>query len=163
MSYTNYILPVAPGKVTPVTSRLAVFGIAIYVVSFALPAVESHDGIALGIMCAFDALWPFNDHTASPLAFFGGVINPMIATYLFFWLFGVAEELRKKIAVAIFICIPITWISIAQMDFKMLIGHWAWIAGILLTLSPSVETIAAGAIARWWAVPMLAGLVWFGA
>ena len=164
MAYKSYVQPVPSGKVTAVTSYLAVIGIVIYVVSFGLFAVADEGGQpAFGIMCALDALWPFNNHTVSPLVFFGGIINPMIAIYLSFRLFGVAEELRKKLALTICICIPITWISIAQMDYRMLIGHWAWIAGILLILSPSAETIAAGAISRCLALPLLAGLVWFGA
>ena len=74
----------------------------------------------------------------SPLIFYGGIINPMIVAYVFLWLYDAAEGLRTGLSVAILICIPLTWAALAQMYMRILVGHVAWIVGILLIISPSI-------------------------
>ena len=140
MAHDSYIQPDSSGKAIPVTSRLVVIGLVIYLISFALPAVEGGPGVGWGLLCAVEPFYPSTYRMAgvSPLIFYGGIINPMIVAYVFFWLYDAAERLRTTLSVAILICIPLTWAALAHMYMRIMVGHVAWIVGILLIISPSI-------------------------
>jgi hypothetical protein len=112
-------------------------GAALYLVSFAFTAVDAIPGW----WCALYALWPWNIQEASNLAFFGGLINPLVFLYFLLTVLNLGERLRTILAAAILFCIPLTWIALDRMDKHPVTGHYLWIAGVLLLISPVVPKI----------------------
>ena len=111
-------------------------GLALYVISFFLPAVADNTGGLPGWFCAwfaFAALHGVNQ--VSPVAIFGGLINPVAVVYVVLRILGRARRLRIASAIAILIFIPLTWLSLIFMQLGVRIGHVLWIAGLLLMIS----------------------------
>jgi hypothetical protein len=65
-----------------------------------------------------------------------GLINPLVLIYLSFCITLKHLRTLRFIAIAILFCIAITWIFFAFAHFVPLIGHFLWIAGVLLILAP---------------------------
>jgi hypothetical protein len=116
-------------------------GFAIFLCSFFVLAV----GNLSGRECALFSLlaWNRHDDRISSLAMFGGLINPQIILFSLLYAARWGRPLRSVLAVTILLCIPLTWIAIAQMSFagiQMRIGpgHVLWIVGILLMVLPEL-------------------------
>ena len=135
-------------------------GFGLFVVSFFLPAVDSD----LGINCAFMALWvsTFDSGVGYRLAFFGALINPMVLAYFVLRIRHRLRAVRICLAVAILICIPLTWVSLAYIALPVQIGHYVWIAGILLVLWPTRHRLPTAEDLLWAlpAVVLVVGVWW---
>jgi hypothetical protein len=145
------------------TARASLFlyiGLTIYVASFIMPAIDIGGKAWEGWIVACFALAPWQTPGASPLAFFGGLINPLLIVYVFLRLLNVAATTRKSLGVAILFCIPLTWLSLAQMHYGVNVGHVAWIAGILLILLPAADGLIQLPVVRWLGLATLLLLAW---
>jgi hypothetical protein len=118
-------------------------GSLLYLGSFMLPAANAMPGW----MCAIYALWPWNIQEASNWAFFGGIMNPLVILAPALTLMG-SRKLSITLAAIILCCEPLTLIALRQMNMSVSIGHFVWIAGIGLLLSPSLIEIFSVPIAR---------------
>ncbi len=140
-------------------SKAALYlGAVIYLVSFLLPAADAIPGW----MCALYAIWPWNIQEASKLAFFGGLINPLIVLYFFLSAIGAGSRIRTVLASAMLVCIPLTWIALDRMDKRPQIGHFLWIAGILLMILPVFPRLWEQTESRWLATSALLAFAWWG-
>jgi hypothetical protein len=113
------------------------FGIAIYVLSFFLPAVNPYDlGGIPGWACAWLSFGSIGEGVSwSALGFFGALINPIAITYVVLRIRNRAPHFRSVLATAILLFIPLTWLSLAFAQYKIEAGHIAWIAGLLSMIS----------------------------
>src|ERR1700722_674853 len=112
-------------------------GIGIFIVSFLLPAVNLNGlGNFDGFACAWLSLFALQaGMSVSALAFFGGLINPIVIAYVLLRILGRAPSVRKGLAATILFFIPITWLSLAFMSYRIEVGHVAWILGIFFMIS----------------------------
>ncbi|MGO9775366.1 MAG: hypothetical protein ACLQGT_05685 [Terracidiphilus sp.] len=123
-----------------------ILGFFVYLAAFFLPAareVASPSGDApdvyRGYVCAWMTLvntfsheiW----HSKYFLAVLSGWINPLLLLYLFLLLFPKLFWPRHILAGAIVAFIAGTWVLFALVPLVPLIGHFLWIAGILLILA----------------------------
>jgi len=135
-------------------TALRYLGLAIFLLSFFLPAVGSLTGFG----CAFWALtsWSHDDKISS-LALFGGWLNPIVLVLFFLSVFHRAPRLRAVLTVTTLFSIPMTWVAIHRMNdagmaMDLNVGHFLWIAGILFIVLPNVRPAFAFSLARWLAV-----------
>lgn len=132
-------------------------GAVVYLVSFSLVAVNAIPGW----MCAFWALtWNSHDPETS-LATFGGLINPLVVVYVVQTVLKPAARTRTYLAIAIFSCVPLTWIALSRMSMEPHIGHFAWITGISLMVFPALLRIPDWPETRWIAASTLALWIWW--
>ncbi|MCU1270902.1 MAG: hypothetical protein JWN74_2196 [Acidobacteriaceae bacterium] len=144
-------MPKLGSSASPDSMRTAYFGLAIFLFSFFLPAV----GSLIGFQCAFWALtsWNHQDKISS-LALFGGWLNPMVLVLFFLSIFRRAPRIRSVLTVTILFSIPMTWIAIYRMAvvgmyMDLDVGHFLWIAGILVIALPNVRPAFSFSLARW--------------
>src|ERR1035437_9507507 len=133
-------------EVSPPRSRTIqislVLGIAIYVASFFLPAVNDAGSGSLrgttmpGWICAEIALVSWKE-----IIFLSGLINPLILIYVVLRGTNRLNRVQTYTVVAILACIAVTWIELVRRRFHMEVGHVMWIAGLLLIMAPE--------LARW--------------
>jgi hypothetical protein len=121
-------------------------GFLVYVWAFFLPAVRE---IATPINDAPEMLrgsrcaWVTLVNTLNPemwrskdfLAVFSGWINPLLVLYLIFLLFPIFRWPRRIVAGVIVAFMIGTWVFFAIYPLVPLVGHFLWIAGILLILA----------------------------
>jgi len=161
-------MPTFSSKTSPVSILMAVppyFGICLFLLSFSLPAV----GDLSGLECAEFAIrsWTHDHHDEiSSLALFGGWLNPQVLLLFFLSVFRVASRLRALLTVSILFSIPMTWIAIhrmnaAGMNMDLKIGHFLWIAGILLIVFPNLPLPFAFPFSRWLAAAAAAVIAFF--
>ena len=151
--------PIEPLRKTAYWSKAALYlGVAIYLVSFRLPAADAMPGW----MCAVYAIWPWNIQEASKLAFFGGLINPLVVLYFFLSAINAGGRIRAVLASAMLICMPLTWVALERMDKRPQIGHFLWIAGILLMILPVFPKLWQQTESRWLATTALLAFAWWG-
>jgi hypothetical protein len=147
------------------------FGVCLYLLSFALPAV----GNLTGLECAEFAIesWRQDDKISS-LALFGGWLNPQVLLLFLLSVFHVAPRLRAVLSVSILFSIAMTWIAIHRMNaagmfMDLKVGHFLWITGILLIVVPNLPTtfsfrfarrlaVAGAAVIAFLSVPLLIAL-----
>lgn len=167
-------MPTLSPKTSAVSILWAValyFGICLFLLSFSLPAV----GNLTGLECAEFAIksWRHDDKISS-LALFGAWLNPQVLLLFFLSVIRVVSPLRAALTVTILFSIPMTWIAIHRMnaagmymDFK--VGHFLWIAEILLIVLPNLPLLFVFPFTRWlvggavaiiafFTVPLLIGL-----
>ncbi|MGD0097133.1 MAG: hypothetical protein ABSB60_11605 [Terracidiphilus sp.] len=126
-----------------------IVGLCIYVGAFFLPAVREmaspgNDAPMMlrGSRCAWVTLvntlnremWNSKDF----LAVFSGWINPLLVLYLIFLLFPVFRWPRRVVAAIIMLFLIGTWVFFALYPLVPLVGHFLWVAGILLLLSGEI-------------------------
>ena len=148
------MMPALSSKASPLSTPVAVaiyLGICLFLLSFSLPAV----GAWRGWECALFAIryWVHDDKISS-LALFGGWLNPQVLLLFFLTVFRVARSLRALLAVTILVSIPMTWIAIHRMSaagmyMDLKVGHFLWIAGIVLILLPTLPLAFAIPFLRW--------------
>ncbi|MGD0547207.1 MAG: hypothetical protein ABR991_05200 [Terracidiphilus sp.] len=123
-----------------------ILGLCIYVWAFFLPAVRQHAGngndapdVFKGYICAgvtlINSLKPEFWHSQNYLAILSGWVNPLIALYLIFLVFPKFRWPRRIVAGLIVLFILGTWIFFYLYPLAPLLGHFLWIAGILLILA----------------------------
>jgi hypothetical protein len=121
-------------------------GFLVYVWAFFLPAVREvatpgNDTpmVLKGSRCAWVTLINTSNpemwHSNSFLAVFSGWINPLLVLYLIFLLFPIFRWPRRIVAGVILLFILGTWVFFAVYPLVPLVGHFLWIAGILLILA----------------------------
>jgi hypothetical protein len=137
-------------------------GVGFYLLSFSLPAVQFAGSPLRGWMCAWYSLDAWRIPEASRLAIFGGLINPLAALYIFLRLQHRSARLRACISVVILIFILLTWIAISRMQLGILVGHVAWIAGLMLLLVPGGQVWPSLADLRWPGTATLILMGWLG-
>jgi hypothetical protein len=123
-----------------------ILGFLVYLAAFFLPAVREvaspvgdAPDVYRGYVCAWMTLvntfsheiW----HSKYFLAVLSGWINPLLLLYLFLLLFPKLFWPRRILAGAIAAFIAGTWVLFAVVPLVPLIGHFLWIAGILLILA----------------------------
>lgn len=125
-------------------SRL--LGFCVYVWAFFLPACRevitpSNDTptVLQGSRCAWitlvNTLNPEIWHSKNFLAVLSGWINPLLLLYLTFLIFPKLRWPRRIVAGVILAFIAGTWVFFYLYPLVPLVGHWLWIAGILLILA----------------------------
>lgn len=139
-------------------------GLGLFVAAFFLPAVreppatgpaawgpglQSHDFD--GWECAVVSSWitvraiKYGVHpkteTSDPsapayaaLVALSGWVNPLVLLYLASCAWRKFNRIRPFLAGLIFLCLIAAWIVLAKEHFKLLIGHYLWLAGILVIL-----------------------------
>ena len=89
-----------------------------------------------GWACAWLSFAAIGDGISwSALGFFGALINPIAIAYVVLRVRDRAPHFRSGLATAILLFIPLTWLSLAFAQYKIEIGHIAWITGLLLIIS----------------------------
>ena len=75
-----------------------------------------------------------------------GLINPQLLSYLLLRILDLTPLLRRLIAILTLAFIPLNWIYMALFSPPLTpaIGHFAWIAGLLLMLVPEAVIGARG-------------------
>jgi hypothetical protein len=136
-------------------------GLFLYIVSFFLPALDSVEQGMKGWYCAYCAaiVWP---HEHLCLALFGALINLLAFFFVSMRLSGRAPAARRTITFLILACIPLTWLSLTDLDARIRVGHIVWIAGLLLMLVPGRALWPRIQDLHWVAVLPLLLLVWWG-
>jgi len=159
-------MPTLSSKTSPHSILMAVApysGICLFLLSFSLPAV----GNLRGLQCAGFAItsWQHGDKISS-LALFGGWLNPQVLLLFFLSVFRVAARLRALLTVTILFSIPMTWIAIHRMNaagmyMDLKVGHFLWIAGILLIALSNLPLPFAFPFSRWLAAAAAVGIAFF--
>ncbi len=159
-------MPTLSSKTSVVSILMAVplyFGVCLFLLSFSLPAV----GNLTGMECAEFAIkyWPHDDKISS-LALFGGWLNPQVLLLFFLSAFRLASPLRGVLTVTILFSIPMTWIAIHRMNvagmyMDLKVGHFLWIAGILLMVLPNLPLPFSFLFTRWLVGGALAIIAFF--
>jgi hypothetical protein len=122
-----------------------IVGFLVYVAAFFLPAVrevatgEDAPEVLRGSRCAWvmlvnsfsSELW----HSKDFLAILSGWINPLIILYLIFLAFPKFKWPRRIASGLIVLFILGTWVFFYLYPLVPLVGHFLWIAGILLILA----------------------------
>lgn len=138
-------------------------GLTFVIAGFILPAVrflpDAHTNTAWGPgsgsltssgwECAFVAVWAAGvtfvrlpKAEALPTVI-SGWINPLLLFYLISYIARKLNRVRPYIAGAIVICCVSMWIGLALQHVTLLIGHYLWIAGIVLILfAPFADQLA---------------------
>lgn len=120
-------------------------GLCIYVWAFFLPAVRevaTPGGDAPEVLRGSRCAWVTLINTRNPelwhskdfLAILSGWINPLLVLYLIFLLFPIFRWPRRIVAGIILLFILGTWVLFYTYPLVPLVGHFLWIAGILLIL-----------------------------
>jgi hypothetical protein len=135
-------------------------GIAIFVTAFFLPSARSADsgpgsGPYIGWTCAVVAIsasagishlftpsaWQEKETLGALCLILSGWINPLVILYLLSSIWKKLVLIRRALAGAILVCIGATWIFFAKAPMLPLIGHFLWVGGILIVLSPEAVAI----------------------
>ncbi|MGD0734367.1 MAG: hypothetical protein ABR976_04430 [Terracidiphilus sp.] len=106
-------------------------------------------GATAGLFHASASAWQGKDAMAMAFLILSGWLNPLTLIYLVFTIWRRLVVIRRILAVAMLICIAATWAFFAETwktDSPMhpLIGHYLWVAGILIILSPEVFALFKG-------------------
>jgi hypothetical protein len=131
-----------------------IVGFLIFVAAFFQPAVrEVASGsdapdVLQGSRCAWitlvnsfsHELW----HSRNFLAILSGWINPLLVLYLIFLAFPNFKWPRRIVAGLIVLFIVGTWVFFYIYPLVPLVGHFLWIAGVLLILAGELRRPAAG-------------------
>jgi len=87
------------------------------------------------------AAWQGKDAAGAICLILSGWINPLVLLYLPFCVWASFLRICRILAAAIMPCIAATWAFFFKATMFPLIGHFTWIAGILLIVSPKGEAI----------------------
>ena len=119
-------------------------GLCIFVTSFFLPAVNTGgvEGKVPGWVCAWFAL--IHGVSGEPLSLLlmaAGLVNPLIVLYAALRAFGRAVTFHRRLAVSAVVCLAASWIFLAFTHAAILIGHAAWVAGILMIVAKEARAL----------------------
>ncbi len=125
-----------------------IIGLIIFAAAFLLPAcreagpVNSFTNTFKGWECArvtFTAAFEKDTYESwNFLAVISGLINELIVIYLAFSFFPRFNRARRKLAIAVLVCMVATWTFFWIANLVPLIGHFMWIAGALIILTGEV-------------------------
>jgi hypothetical protein len=148
-------------KVSPTVRRLQILGGSLFLASFLLPAVHE-DGSFLGLggdgASIIGTLRGYECVKACCLFFYDFFVRSVFSGYwsgpivealllgtsalinlLILWYFLASPKWRRRVAILIGALIIETWIGLALSGLTALYGHFLWVAGILLLMSPEVS------------------------
>lgn len=131
-----------------VLSIARVVGYFVYVSAFLLPAIREpgHIETYKGAFCAWvtliNSLNPEFIRSKYLLAIFSGWINPLMILYVAFLFSARLRSARRIIAALVLLFMAGTWVFFFLAPMVPLIGHFLWIAGILMVLSAEPVTQA---------------------
>lgn len=149
-------------RIRGIPVRLQYFGLLLFMASFFLPAVGMVGGFECAFLAIFTTPWQHDDKISS-LAAFGGWLNPELLLFFCLSILRCGHRLRSVLTIAILFSIPMTWIALYRMNdagmalYPLRIGHFLWIAGILLIVLPDLPFALRFASTRRLAV--LAGII----
>lgn len=145
------------------TNRLArIMGFCFFAVAFFLPSVKesdrniNHDGWDCATITLAQSM-PWANKGINLSGFVRGIpflidgwVNPLVIIYLVLVMFPMANvkfrsstRVRRLVAYAILICILDCWVVMLACQLVPLIGHFLWIGGILLMISPEFLDLSA--------------------
>ena len=106
-------------------------------------------GVTAGLFHASASAWQGKDAGGVISLILSGWVNPLVVIYLVFTIWRRLVVMRRILAVAVLVCVAATWVFFAiasKTDSPMhpLIGHYVWIAGILVMLSPGAVAMFTG-------------------
>jgi len=133
----------------------AIFALAFFLPAVAPPATESGPGSGpvRGWVCAGFSLIPSGalirhpvDATASKhwdeyALLLSGWVNPLVLIYLLFCIRPGWIWRRRAVGAAILICLGGAWAFLAHEHLTLLVGHYLWVAGILMLLMPELMPV----------------------
>ena len=119
-------------------------GLCVFGASFFLPAVNAggQAGRLKGWVCAWFAL--FHGLSWDPLSLLlvpAGLVNPLIVLYAALRVSGIAVRFHRPLAVSAVVCVAASWAFLALTHAAILIGHVAWVAGILLIVAKEARAL----------------------
>jgi hypothetical protein len=125
---------------------IRILGLCIFAAAFFLSAVATspHDpNPVVGWECAKIALkLPFAHEDPVDLDLIlvtlSGWLNPFLLIYLILTFFKKLQMLRWLLVALIFISMLSTWTFFFRAHYTPLIGHYLWILGALIVLSPEL-------------------------
>ena len=126
-----------------------VLGYFVFLAAFFLPAIRepAHPETYKGAFCAWVTLInSFNPEFLKSkylLAILSGWINPLMILYIGFLFSARLRAARRVIAAIIVGFILCTWVFFYLAPMIPLIGHFLWIAGILMILAGELTSAAA--------------------
>ncbi|MGD0894351.1 MAG: hypothetical protein ABR923_22755 [Terracidiphilus sp.] len=103
-------------------------------------------GATAGLFHASASAWQGKDAAGVAFLIMSGWVNPLVVIYLVFTIWRRVVVIRRILATAILICIAAAWAFFAESwktnsPMHPLIGHYVWIAGILVMLSPEAAAL----------------------
>ena len=117
-------------------------GLCVFVAAFFLPAVRDPQSLGPfnGWVCAEVALISTASFPKNPQLWFfplvlSGWVNPLVLLYLASCFWRKLERLRAVLGGLIVVCLVATWLYLAKEHHRLLLGHYLWVAGILLMLA----------------------------
>lgn len=152
-------------KVSPTIKRIQIIGGALFLVSFLLPAVRE-DGSFLGLggpvggggtsatgilrgyecvkaCCLFFYNYflksAFSGYSSGPIVEALLLGTSVLINLLILWYLLASAKWRRRVAILVGALILETWIGLALSGLTALYGHFLWVAGILLLMSPEVS------------------------
>jgi hypothetical protein len=131
-----------------------ILGILVFAAAFFLPAcmkaaasADDTPDIYKGYICAgvtlINSLKPEFWHSQNFLAILSGWINPLIVLYLIFLISPKFRWPRRIVAGLIVLFMLGTWLFFYVYPLVPLVGHFLWIAGIVLILAGEARQSAA--------------------
>jgi hypothetical protein len=133
-----------PATATPTTWLIRILGLAVFALAFFLRALATspHDSNPLiGWQCAKIALeLPFNHEDPVDLNLvlvtLSGWLNVFLLIYLILTFFKKLQTLRRIFIVLLIASIFSTWLFFFREHYTPLIGHYLWILGTLIVITP---------------------------
>jgi hypothetical protein len=137
-------------------------GFCIYVVAFLLPAIQSPGGgpgagpgtgtgPVAGWFCALIALFPMaalvrgqwaGVQPEALLLAASGLTNPLLLIYLLLRIWPRLVKARLVVGVLVLAGIVSSWVFMSKSSFKPLIGHYLWVAGIVIMLATEIWSLS---------------------
>jgi len=140
-----------PSTAARALSIVRVIGYLVFIAAYFLPAVgePGHNETYKGSFCAWVTLInSFNAEFLKSkyiLAIFSGWINPLMLLYIACQFSVKLRWVRRVLAGLIVVFILCTWVFFYLAPMVPLIGHWMWIAGILMILAGELKSKAPSA------------------
>jgi len=147
-------------KTQVVTLIVRMVGLPLFLTAFSLPAASTTEtgpasGPVAGWVCALvagattagiphlltTAPAPDKKLLSGLFLVLSGWVNPLLLIYFGFTLAPRFVRLRRGLAVAILACLCASWAFFAMGPMYPLVGHYVWVAGILMLLAPEAVAL----------------------
>jgi hypothetical protein len=129
-------------------------GFCIYVAAFLLPAIQppgAKIAPVAGWLCALIALAPLaalvrgqwqGVQLEALLMAVSGLTNPFLLVYLVLRIWPRLVKSRRVVGLLVLAGIVSSWMVMSKSSFKPMIGHFLWIAGIVIILATEVWSLS---------------------
>jgi|SRR5580698_1133114 hypothetical protein len=121
-----------------------ILGYFVYLGAFFLPAIrepgqtETYKGSFCAWVTLINTFNPEFLKSRNILAICSGWINPLMILYVGFLFSGRLRKARRLIASVVLVFMLCTWVFFYVAPMVPLIGHFLWIAGILMILAGEI-------------------------